>query len=252
MHVFKSGQGPALVMLHGWSMHSGVFASLIASLSSRFTVYTVDLPGHGQSPWQIDGLDCDKLLSMLAEKLPEKAIWLGWSLGGQFSIAFASRYPERVLTLILMATNPSFIARDRWPGVEPQILADFAERCGRAPQQTLQRFLMLQMQGSENPRNLKREVLTLLGDIVPVPAALTAGLQQLMTLDLRSALRNLPIPVHLILGEQDVLVPVALASAVNQLNPRVETTVIAEAGHLPFISHLQTTHQILEAALHGH
>lgn len=249
MHVSKTGQGSDLVMLHGWSMHSGVFASLIDTLSSRFTVHAVDLPGHGQSRWQAGALDCEPLLTTLADKLPERATWLGWSLGGQFSIAFADRYPERVSKLILIAANPSFIQRDNWPGVEPAVLRDFAERCARQPQQTLQRFLMLQMQGSDNPREIKRRVLALLGDSVPDPTALSAGLQQLMTLDLRQAMSQLPMPVNLILGTQDALVPESLAERVRQLNSDIEVDIISDAGHVPFISHPQITQDLIEAAL---
>lgn len=249
MHVFKRGHGPDLVMLHGWSMHSGVFTPLIDVLSSRFTVHAVDLPGHGQSRWYEGALDCDELLTTLTEKLPERAIWLGWSLGGQFSMAFASRYPERVSKMILIAANPSFIQRDDWPGVQPSVLTDFAERCARQPQQTLKRFLMLQMQGSDNPREIKRQVLKLLGDSLPEPAALSAGLQQLMTLDLRQSLSQLPMPVRLILGSQDALVPLSLTDRVKQLNPQFETEIINDAGHVPFISHPQTTLDLIEAAL---
>lgn len=249
MHVSKSGQGPDLVMLHGWSMHSGVFAPLIDALSSGYTVHVVDLPGHGQSRWQAGSLDCEQLLTTLSDQLPERAVWLGWSLGGQFSMAFASRFPKRVSKLILIAANPSFIQRDGWPGVEPALLTDFAERSARQPQQTLQRFLMLQMQGSDNPREIKRRVLALSGDSVPEPAALSAGLQQLMTLDLRQTLSQLPMPVNLILGAQDALVPVSLAERVRQLNSDIEVDIIADAGHVPFISHPQTTQDLIEAAL---
>lgn len=252
MHITKTGQGPDLVMLHGWSMHSGVFAPLIEALSSQFTVHAVDLPGHGQSDWEIDGLETEPLLSKLAATLPERAIWLGWSLGGQFSLAYAARFPERVSQLILIATNPSFIQRESWPGVEAAVLSDFAERCARQPQQTLQRFLMLQMQGHENPRQIKRQVLALLGEYVPVPPALTVGLEQLMALDLRAALRQLQMPVHMILGGQDALVPAALADSCKQLNPQLVTMVINDAGHMPFLSHPQITRDFIEAALHGH
>ena len=49
LHVEVVGHGPPLVLLHGWAMHGGVFAPLVARLRSRFTLHVVDLPGHGRS-----------------------------------------------------------------------------------------------------------------------------------------------------------------------------------------------------------
>ena len=47
LHVEVSGNGPPLVLLHGWAMHGGVFAPLVERLRSRFSLHVVDLPGHG-------------------------------------------------------------------------------------------------------------------------------------------------------------------------------------------------------------
>ena len=50
LHVESSGDGPPLVLLHGWAMHGGLFATLLPSLAQQFRVHVVDLPGHGHSP----------------------------------------------------------------------------------------------------------------------------------------------------------------------------------------------------------
>ena len=49
LHHDVRGQGPALVLLHGWAMHSGLFAPLVAALEPAFELHLVDLPGHGRS-----------------------------------------------------------------------------------------------------------------------------------------------------------------------------------------------------------
>ena len=49
LHVEVAGDGPPLVLLHGWAMHGGVFAPLVERLAPRFTLHLVDLPGHGHS-----------------------------------------------------------------------------------------------------------------------------------------------------------------------------------------------------------
>lgn len=96
MHISKMGQGPDLVLMHGWSMHSAVWHDLATSLAEKFTLHLVDLPGHGQSDWQQGDLDLENIIENLAEQVPEQAFYMGWSLGGLISIAFAKQYPLRV------------------------------------------------------------------------------------------------------------------------------------------------------------
>jgi len=63
MYIKTMGQGPDLVMLHGWSMHSAVWHELAEGLAQNFTLHLVDLPGHGQSRWQDGDLQLDTLIA---------------------------------------------------------------------------------------------------------------------------------------------------------------------------------------------
>ena len=50
MHVKVAGQGPDLVLLHGWGMNADVWDELAPELARQFRVHCVDAPGHGLSP----------------------------------------------------------------------------------------------------------------------------------------------------------------------------------------------------------
>lgn len=50
------------------------------------------------------------------QQAPDKAIWLGWSLGGLVASQIALTHPERVQALVTVASSPCFSARDEWPG----------------------------------------------------------------------------------------------------------------------------------------
>ncbi|WP_289286554.1 alpha/beta fold hydrolase, partial [Methylophaga sp. UBA3991] len=73
MHINSIGHGPDLVLVHGWSMHSGVWSPLLELFSEHFCCHLVDLPGHGQSDWHEGDFELSTLLAKLAEALPEKA-----------------------------------------------------------------------------------------------------------------------------------------------------------------------------------
>lgn len=240
MYIKQLGQGPDLVLLHGWSMHSGVWQPLIDQLAAHFTLHLIDLPGHGHSPWQADALTLDKLLTVFAEKLPATAHWLGWSLGGQLSLAFAARYPQRVRKLILLGSNPKFVSAPDWPtAMDATVFSKFAEQLDQDQHETLKRFVMLQARGAEGSRDTIKLLAEQTADTVAQPEALKAGLLLLETLDLRTALAQLKLPVKYILGGRDQLVPIALATVLPTVNATISLERIAGAGHAPFISHPQ-------------
>ena len=47
LHIEVVGNGPALVLIHGWALHGGVFAPLVDRLAAHYQLHLVDLPGHG-------------------------------------------------------------------------------------------------------------------------------------------------------------------------------------------------------------
>ena len=68
------------------------------------------------------------MAEVVLRQAPDKAIWLGWSLGGLVASQIALTHPERVLALVTVASSPCFSARDEWPGIKPDVLAGFQQQ----------------------------------------------------------------------------------------------------------------------------
>src|SRR5690606_2169893 len=150
IHIETTGSGPDLVMLHGWAMHSGVGDGVAESLSQRFRLHLVDLPGHGAS-WDCALDTLEQMTEVIAGQLPDRYSVCGWSLGGQVAIRLALRAPEGVRQLILVASTPCFARRADWPwGMDASTLTLFMENLARDYTQTLNRFLTLQVSGSDD------------------------------------------------------------------------------------------------------
>lgn len=253
MHIESFGAGPDLVMLHGWSMHSGVWREWAQQLAALNTVHLVDLPGHGQSTWQTGDLELETVLQQLEASLPANAIWLGWSLGGLISLALASRNPRQVNKLILLAATPLFVAKEDWPcAVQADIFEQFASSLDGDQNQTLKRFLMLQARGAKQSRETIRAMSERLAtEHTPVPEALHAGLNLLLHIDLREQLAGLHCPLYLLLGDRDTLIPVTMVEQAKTIKPDLSYAIIEGAGHAPFISHPDLCRQQIEHFIHG-
>jgi len=243
LHLECHGEGPPLLLLHGWAMHGGVFAPLVERLAAFFSVLCIDLPGHGHSRDSALPLDLGALVDALAEVLDPAAasprpLVAGWSLGGLLALALAARHPRCVRGLALIAASPRFVAAPDWPqGMEPQVFERFGEELGRDYRGTLDRFLMLEAQGSAR----LREELRFLRDAVqargePAPRALREGLALLQGADLRPLLPALAMPSLWLAGRRDRLVAPPAMQAAAALAPRARFAVFEHAGHAPFLT----------------
>ncbi|WP_134954608.1 alpha/beta fold hydrolase, partial [Xanthomonas citri] len=81
MHIDVIGHGPALVLLHGWALHGGVFAPLVERLAPHYQLHLVDLPGHGFSRDDSTPLALPYVVAEIAAATPP-AVWLGGGGGG--------------------------------------------------------------------------------------------------------------------------------------------------------------------------
>ena len=232
------GEGDChLVLLHGWGLNAQVWDCITPELSTHFTLHLVDLPGYGRSRG-FAALTLRQMTDLILSQAPEKAVWLGWSLGGLVASQAALLAPDRVNALVTVASSPCFSAQDDWAGIKPDVLAGFQHQLSEDFQRTVERFLALQTLGTEtakqDARLLKSAVLSL---DMPSAEVLNGGLEILKTVDLRDALTALTMPFLRLYGRLDGLVPRKIVPMLDEMWPESESVVFPKAAHAPFISH---------------
>jgi len=136
--------------------------------------------------------------------------------GGLIALEVALKAPERFRVLILLTATPRFVRVPDWPAAtDADVLARFHDGLLADPTGTLERFLALQVMGSEaardNLRTLRRE---LAHRPEPVPAALALGLDLLRDTDLRGRIGALACPTLWLFGRRDTLVPAATGEGI--------------------------------------
>ncbi len=246
MYIESVGQGPDLVLIHGWAMHGGIFAPLTDILRANFTLHLVDLPGHGFSRDDTTELDLQRCVDALIDKVP-RAIWIGWSLGGLVSLHAALGYPERLRGIVEIAASPRFLAAVDWPhGVLQSTFAQFERGLSDDYRVVVERFLALEVLGSPDAQTQLRQLrLHTFERGAPAIDALKQGMQILEHADMRSSMARLAIPNLWIAGRRDRLVPPAAMKWSAQQNPLGEFLELP-SSHAPFIADASTVANAIE------
>jgi pyruvate dehydrogenase E2 component (dihydrolipoamide acetyltransferase) len=223
-------EGVPVLFLHGFGSDLDSWMFLQPALSEARRTVALDLPGHGGSSKDLNGADeasfaavVDRLLAALEI---ERAHLVGHSLGGGIALALASRQPERVASLTLLAS-----AR-----LGPEINADFIAGFLRAQRRReMQEVLALLVHDpSQMSRQMVEDVLRY-KRLDGAQAALEKiaaewfpnGIQRVGNAEIAA---HLPMPVQLLWGREDRIIPVAHAEA---LAPRLAVHILAQTGHLP-------------------
>ena len=236
LHIDVVGKGPDLVLLHGWSLHNGIWQDLLPLLQDDFCCHLVDLPGHGLSEFA----NQETLPEWAAEVravVPQQADWIGWSLGGLVALQALAEDAQSMRRLVLLASSPCFVKRPDWPSaVEFSVFENFANELQQDFDKVLLRFLALQVMGSQAARaSLKQLRDALLLKPAPQVAALLAGLHFLREADFRQLAVARQDSIYWLSGSRDTLVPQAAAN----LLPEERVQIIEAAGHAPFVSHAE-------------
>lgn len=224
-------------MLHGWGAHSGIWGALADSLSSRFSLHLVDLPGHGRSRHLEYRADVDALLDEIRQQCPG-AHWLGWSLGGLLAMMAALKFPGELGAIVIVSASASFLANPHWP--HGMRRADFdAFRAGLELDQdaTLRRFIALQAHGTSDAARTRQILESCLDTAPPATQALLAGLDTLAAHDLSAKVPHITNRALLISGQLDKVVSDTATASTAALIAGSEHLSIPGAGHAALISH---------------
>lgn len=248
LHIDVRGRGQAIVLVHGWGFHGGIWDPLAERLAQHFRVICPDLPGHGHSPLLATDYSLEAIVDTLVEQVSQcsdgPAIWVGWSLGSLVALQAAIRHPSEVRAVVSMAGTPCFTAADDWRhGVSTALIDRFGDELTSDWKLTLRRFLALQGQGCDP--GLLRRVRQVALDRLPLVDGLRGALSLLRNEDLRDRLALIECPVLAINGLKDNLVPIQGTQAWMKRVGDTRLLAFQDAGHMPFLSHATEVEQAL-------
>lgn len=235
MNAFFSSNSIPLIALHGWGMNASVWQPIEALLFEKLPFLRLNLPGYSGNP-ALSEMTIDATVEWLADQFDGQCHLLGWSMGGLVAQAFCHKYPERVGSISLVASTPSFIEREHWGcGLDKSVLEQFIHQLRDNRNTTIRRFIALQFMGESGTTSLQKQLRGLLMDQPPNQETLEQGLQWLLNCDFREELRRLP-PQHWMFGCLDRLVPLELSEQIMQMVPGAKVSYFDDCGHAPFLT----------------
>lgn len=233
------GEGPPVLLLHGWSRSGADLAGLAARLAPRHRVIRLDLRGHGRSaPGRFTLADLAGDVAALAKALDLRGtVLVGWSLGAQVALAAWPALADRVGRLVLVGATPRFTEGDGWPHGQPgRAVEGLASRLRRQPARTLARFLEDCFAPGELDAAGRARVAALAPGPAPDLGCALQGLDLLAGTDLRDALPAVTAPTLLLHGAADAICPPGAARAMAGAMPAARLELLPGAGHAPFLS----------------
>ena len=133
--------------------------SLAKKIAKTQQVFLIDLPGMGSNK-NTQFIDIDQTTSEInALNLPHFSI-MGWSFGGQIALHYSYKFPKKIKKLFLVSTTPCFVNQiGNWQsGVDANIFNKFANDLIADWQTTMERFLNLQLLGSEYRKTILKKL----------------------------------------------------------------------------------------------
>jgi pimeloyl-ACP methyl ester carboxylesterase len=119
VHIEQAGQGEPVILLHGFGASTYSWRKMMPALAAGFRVIAIDLNGFGytQRPRSFESYTREGQAGLVLRVMDalgfDSAHLMGHSYGGGLSLFIASRYPERVQSLVLVDSSAPTYANDR-------------------------------------------------------------------------------------------------------------------------------------------
>src|SRR5215210_1348509 len=235
-----TGRGPPVVLVHGWLTSGRIWEQLADLLAQRFTVYTLDLAGFGESDKPISGYGVRHgsrlLYAFCAHFGLTRSAVVGHDVGGAIAVKLAADHPDVAGRLVLVATPakqdqidlPTLLWLTTLPVVGPVF---YTLGCFVKPLRRLwMRPFVL------NSEDLSEEVVEDAGKSTPAAVAKTLDVmrREIARGRLVRQAGIVKVPVLVIAEEEDQIVDPQAASDWAQ-TVSAEVAFLNECGHLPML-----------------
>jgi len=222
-----TGEGPAVVLLHGWGGCIASMGPIREALKTSCTVVSIDLPGFGESKAPDDVWGSARYASCVGEMLvaagfPQATCVIGHSFGGKVAAYLALQHIVRVDALVLVGT----------PGARLPLSEETQRRIAKARRgkriaamlpgpirRSIEaRYAKLGSEDYRNATGVMRDILV-----------------KTVNEDIREDLAGIAVPTLLVFGAKDTATPVEIGRIMESKIKGSGLVVMERSGHFPYL-----------------
>jgi pimeloyl-ACP methyl ester carboxylesterase len=228
----EAGQGPAIVLLHGFLCDSRCWRAQLSGLSDQFRVVAWDAPGAGRSSDPPRTFTTESYARCLAGFLDAVGVAgahvVGLSWGGILAQELCRLYPRRLRSLVLADTYAGWRGSLPEPAWKQRLATCLADADG--PPEALVAKMLPGMFSDAGPSDVRDELAGIMREFHPIGFRLMA--MSSAEVDTRDLLSSIHVPTLLLWGADDRRSPVDVAEQFRAMIPRAELAIIPNAGHV--------------------
>jgi pimeloyl-ACP methyl ester carboxylesterase len=240
------GEGPVVVLLHGFLEDKSIWDAFAKKLSSGYKVIAIDLPGFGQTSVfdKVHSMPfmANTVYSVLSDEGVDSCIMVGHSMGGYVTLAFADRYPEKLKGLVLFHSQ----AAD--DNEEARVNRDRTIEVVQGDHFGFINTFVPSLFAGENVRKFEEEIGVLKKISAETAKAGTvaalAGMRD--RADSLGLLEEIEVPVFFIIGKQDSRINMEQMLHQLTLPHNCEALILDGVGHMGFIEAAEITYLAIE------
>ena len=251
------GGGPAVVLVHGWLSSSRIWEQLAGRLAQRFTVYTLDLSGFGESDKPLSGYGIRNgsrlLYAFCAHFGLTRANVIGHDLGGAMAVKLAADHPDVVGRLVVISApadeNQIDLPTMLWLVTVP-VIGPIFYALGRVARPVRRLWMRPFVADADD---LTDEIVDDAGRSTPAAVSKTLSIsrREISRGRLARKARIIKIPLLVVAGEEDQIVdPQSVGVWAGGLD-RAEISLIDECGHMPMVERVAEFNAQILAFLTG-
>jgi pimeloyl-ACP methyl ester carboxylesterase len=246
IHYQVSGNGPALVLLHGFLESGSIWKNFARKLSRSYRVIIIDLPGHGLS----ENIGAVNTMDEMAESVHlvlkslhvSSCLMAGHSMGGYVTLAYAEKYPRTLKGFALFHSQAAADSQEARTNRDRTIALVEKDHHG---------FILNFIPDLFDPDNVKKfgKEIENLRELAGKTSkeGIIASLEGMKRRpDRQHVLLNSKVPVLFIIGKNDRRIPMEVIIPQTLLPEHSEMLLLDHVGHMGFIEASGKTFEALK------